>query len=197
MIPPFDESVFINCPFDQNYKPFFHAIIFASCACGFTPRCALEFAGDPFRIQKIMTVIRECQFGIHDISISDGRLNMPLELGLFMGCQIYGDSQQQTKSYLILEGEPFSSKQYLSDLAGIDPKAHKNEVHLLIDCVREWLVSYSKKPRNIPHSPYIMEKYEEFQKSLPGICTKNKWTPDRLLFPEFLGLASTWITAKF
>ena len=34
--------MFINCPFDAQYKPFFEAIVFAIFHCGFRPRCALE-----------------------------------------------------------------------------------------------------------------------------------------------------------
>ena len=36
------DRVFINCPFDQNYKPLFEAIIFTIYDCGFRPICALE-----------------------------------------------------------------------------------------------------------------------------------------------------------
>jgi len=35
-------SVFVNCPFDTQYKPLFEAIVFTVFACGFQPRCALE-----------------------------------------------------------------------------------------------------------------------------------------------------------
>ena len=33
-------KVFINCPFDEQYKPLFHAAVFAVIDCGFIPRCA-------------------------------------------------------------------------------------------------------------------------------------------------------------
>ena len=35
-------NVFINCPFDSEYAPLFHAIVFAVIHCGYTVRCALE-----------------------------------------------------------------------------------------------------------------------------------------------------------
>lgn len=34
-------SVFINCPFDPSYRKVFEAIVFAVCALGFEPQCAL------------------------------------------------------------------------------------------------------------------------------------------------------------
>lgn len=195
--PVFEESVFINCPFDEQFKKIFHAIIFTIHACDFTPRCALEFEGDANRLQKITNLIQDCQFGIHDVSHKDGRLNMPLELGLFIGCQKYGVGKQKKKSYLILEGKRYSSKIYLSDLAGQDPMAHEFKVMSVMGCVRDWLTSKSSYPDGIPHLPYLMAKYLEFNTQLPEMCTYNHWSPKRLLFPEFSGLASSFIFACF
>jgi hypothetical protein len=62
-------NVFINCPFDVEFEPLFHAIVFAVIQCGYTVRCALE-ADDTgaTRIDRIYRLIEECRFGIHDIS---------------------------------------------------------------------------------------------------------------------------------
>jgi hypothetical protein len=35
-------NIFINCPFDVEFEPVFHAIVFAVIQCGYTVRCALE-----------------------------------------------------------------------------------------------------------------------------------------------------------
>ena len=196
-VPVYEESVFINCPFDKKYKPLFQAMIFTIKACDFTPRCALEFEGDPNRLQKITTVIRNCKFGVHDVSLPDGRLNMPLELGLFMGCQTYGYSKHKNKTYLILEGQPHSSKAYLSDLAGQDPMAHYGKPIKVIECLRDWLVSNAKDASLIPSSDYIKKKYKEFKTELPAMCAAIKWNDKNLLFPEFLGLAESWLAINF
>ena len=65
----FSKSVFISCPFDDQYTAMFEAAVFAVMECGFTPRCALEIidAGE-IRIDKINRIIAICKFGIHDIS---------------------------------------------------------------------------------------------------------------------------------
>jgi hypothetical protein len=90
--------VFINCPFDNRYRPLFNAIVFAVYDLGFLARCSLEEddAGD-FRLSKIERIIEECQFGINDLSAvaldtvtNLPRFNMPLELGLFFGCRRFG-----------------------------------------------------------------------------------------------------------
>jgi hypothetical protein len=39
--PSLDRGVFVNCPFDTDYKELFDALIFSVYDCGFYPRCAL------------------------------------------------------------------------------------------------------------------------------------------------------------
>ena len=46
-------SVFINCPFEQQYKRLFDALVFAVQDCAFYVRCALEFPAGGFRFQTI------------------------------------------------------------------------------------------------------------------------------------------------
>jgi hypothetical protein len=66
----YDKSVFLNCPFDQAYKPLFEAIVFTVFDCGFRPRCALETeGGGQVRIERI--------FGL----IGDSRPNFPSSAG--------------------------------------------------------------------------------------------------------------------
>ena len=84
----YDQRVFINCPFDEDYRAMFEAIVFTVHACGLTPRCALEAdnAVEP-RFEKIVRIIKSCRFGIHVVSRTQlnaeglPRFNMPLELG--------------------------------------------------------------------------------------------------------------------
>jgi hypothetical protein len=52
--------VFINCPFDDQYKAQFNAIVFTIYDCGFYPRCALESSDSgELRFQKICRLIRD------------------------------------------------------------------------------------------------------------------------------------------
>ena len=41
-VKDYSSNVFINCPFDQDFKDLFYAIIFSVFDCGFRARCALE-----------------------------------------------------------------------------------------------------------------------------------------------------------
>ena len=56
----YDVSVFLNCPFDDGYRPLLHAAIFAIQDCGFLARTALEDVGSgETRLDKIARIIGE------------------------------------------------------------------------------------------------------------------------------------------
>lgn len=94
---PFETSVFLNCPFDDEYLPLLRPILFAIIDLGFTPWIALESldSGKP-RIEKIISLIEASKYAVHDLSRSQARapgeyyrLNMPFELGLDVGCRLF------------------------------------------------------------------------------------------------------------
>ena len=95
---PFASSVFVNCPFDADYLPLLHAMLFAIHDCGFIARVAVEDIGsNEMRIEKIVRIISESCYSIHDISrveVSKSKLprfNMPFECGLAMGAIRYAE----------------------------------------------------------------------------------------------------------
>src|ERR1051325_3511272 len=104
----YDLNVFINCPFDTTYSPIFEAIVFAVHDAGFRPKCARErLDSSEVRLQKIVALIRESRFSIHDLSRTEvdsssalPRFNMPLELGIDLGCKAFS-RQHKDKSFLI------------------------------------------------------------------------------------------------
>ncbi len=145
------QQVFINCPFDPQYKDLFEAIVFAVSDCGFRPRCALEVDdGSQIRIEKIFNIISDCRFGIHDISkteLDEGtllpRFNMPLELGMFLGAKKYGQGEHRDKTCLILDRESYRYQKFISDISGQDIRSHGNDPRMSISIVRNWLRSSS------------------------------------------------------
>ena len=104
----YSRSIFINCPFDDEYQKLFESIIFAVLSCGFIPRCAKESMDiDEIRINKIFNIIHDSKYGIHDISRVEvtkssflPRFNMPLELGIFIGCQKFGNKNDKVNYHL-------------------------------------------------------------------------------------------------
>src|SRR5258705_2194475 len=128
----FGLNVFINCPFDKEYKSIFDAIVFTVHLAGFRPRCALEASNAATnRLQKIMNIIAQCKYGVHDISRTElgvnglPRFNIPLELGLDLGAEKYGVKHLRSKSLLILDRTPFRYQQFISDISGQDVQAHR------------------------------------------------------------------------
>ena len=100
-LPAFENSVFINCPFDSGYQDLMLAIVFSVAAHGFVPRSARETEGDPEpRFSRILTTIARLKYSIHDLSRSTGeggdnlaRFNMPLELGMAAAFRLSGRAQ--------------------------------------------------------------------------------------------------------
>jgi hypothetical protein len=196
------DQVFINCPFDGEYRPMFEALVFAVHDCGFVARCALELEdGSQVRIDKIEQIIDECRLGIHDISRTEldatwslPRFNMPLELGLFLGAKRYGTGRQRQKLCLILDRDPFRYQKYCSDIAGQDIRSHDGEPHEAVKRVRDWLRNATvESDVVIPSGSVMVERYERFQSALPLLCDKLRLERDELLFNDFTTLAAEWL----
>jgi len=152
----YNRNVFLNCPFDEDYQDLQNAILFAVTDSGYRVRSALEENdGGVVRIDKIVRLIEESRLGIHDISRTEldpanqlPRFNMPFELGLFLGAKELGTRRQREKGCLILDVEKYRFQKFLSDIAGQDPRAHDNNISIVITIVRNWL--NSKSDHRIP-----------------------------------------------
>jgi hypothetical protein len=196
----YERSVFLNCPFDAEYRPLLHAQVFAVQHCGFLARSAQEVEdGGEVRIGRIKRTIRECGYGIHDISRVelDGdrlpRFNMPLELGLFLGAQEYGDPEQNRKRSLVLDSEPFRYQRFCSDIAGQDVRAHFNDPGKVISAVRAMLATALHGVERIPGDAVIRKRYRLFRGELPALCQRLHIRPAELQFVELRSLIEEWI----
>jgi hypothetical protein len=201
-LPRSNKSVFINCPFDDGYRPVFDAIVFAVCVLGFRARCSRE-ADDSgeVRLAKIERLIQECQFGIHDISAVEldpvhllPRFNMPLELGMFFGCKRFGSGAQKRKISLILDREPYRYQKFISDIAGHDIRAHYCEPQRAIIAVRDWIATQTGQPA--PGGGRIAERYDQFRLNLPNLCRKMALDPDSLTFIDLSNVILDWLKSS-
>ena len=145
----FDQNVFVNCPFDEEFLPLLRPLLFTIRFLGFRPRIALEAldSGAP-RIQKIIGLIAESRYAIHDLSRLESkrageyyRLNMPFELGIDVGCRLFGNAAWRRKRCLVLEVEPYRYQAAVSDLAGSDIAVHGGNPQQVVAEVRNWLNS--------------------------------------------------------
>jgi hypothetical protein len=143
----FEKNVFVNCPFDEKYLPLLRPLLFTVIYLGLRPRIALEaIDSGALRLNRIIELIRESKFSIHDLSRSEAtvpgelyRLNMPFELGIDFGCRLFGRPRQREKRTLVLEAKPHRYKVSISDLAGADIECHYGEPYKVIGVVRNWL----------------------------------------------------------
>lgn len=196
----YESNVFINCPFDDGYKELFDAAVFAIFDCGFIARCALEEADSGgVRIEKIFNIIRECKYGIHDISRTEldpkhslPRFNMPLELGMFLGARHYGSGFQKEKGCIIFDREHFRYQKFISDIAGQDIIAHEDEKELVIKETRNWL-NGPPPGKNLPGGDHIIERYNMFSQELPEICKKLHLQPTKLTFTDLCTVIRAWL----
>ena len=196
------DNVFINCPFDEEYKPIFDAIVFAVFDCGFRARCSLEEDTGEVRIEKILRIIQDCRYGLHDISRTElclvnglPRFNMPFELGLFIGAKKYGDDEQSKKKYTVFDRERYRFQMFISDIAGQDIKNHENDPEQAMRSVRSWLASSSKRT-TVPTFNTIRDHYRQFRIELPDICHSVNHDLEDLSFNDYAILLTEWLSQK-
>ena len=166
--PPFERSVFINCPFDEGYEPILQAILFCVVYLGLQPRIARERNDSAeARIEKIANLIEESKFSIHDLSRAQAatqgelyRLNMPFEYGIDWACRRWF-SGRGAKRLLILEEKPYRYQAALSDVAGSDIQYHNSDFQVAVRKVRNWLVSEAGV--EAPGPARVLARYTDFQ----------------------------------
>jgi len=194
------QRVFINCPFDSEYKPLFEAIVFAVLSCGFRPRCALEVDdSSEVRIDRIFKIIAECKYGIHDISRTQvtsasglPRFNMPLELGMFLAAKRFGTGKQRRKVCLVLDTMPYRYQQFISDIAGQDIQVHNNSAREAITVMRNWLRNASRSTI-LPGGMEIYRRFQLFEQKLPALCVELKVQRNELTFNDSVSIISNWL----
>ncbi len=88
-----NRGVFINCPFDLDYKEQLNVLLFTVCDGGLSPRIAFPIRPilESFVLQRSLKLIKECRYAIHDksrVGIETNtqmpRYNVVLELAIFL-----------------------------------------------------------------------------------------------------------------
>ena len=207
--PPFDLAVFVNCPFDEPFKPLLDAILFAIHDCGFAARTALEESGSgETRLDKLVRVIGECRFSIHDISRTETtqssplpRFNMPFECGLALGAIRYRRPLRSgSRDFLLMAAEDFQDKRTLSDLAGQDASYHGNDPRRLIKATRRFLASKASEVLAagavVRGDSSITARLSRFSEDLPAMAASVNISAAEIrsfdYLPEWLGFATRW-----
>ncbi|HEX8266252.1 MAG TPA: hypothetical protein VF596_12655, partial [Pyrinomonadaceae bacterium] len=65
----FEKNIFINCPFDDEYRILLQPLLFTIIYFNFNPRIATERSDSgEQRIDKICELIKSSKYSIHDLS---------------------------------------------------------------------------------------------------------------------------------
>jgi len=195
----YERNVFINCPFDDDYAPLFEAIVFAINDAGFRPKCARErLDSSQIRLQKIIELIAASRYSIHDLSRTAldatnalPRFNMPLELGIDLGCKAFNPNCAD-KSFLIFDSEQYRFQKFVSDIGGQDIHQHGNSAKAAVARVRDWLRTESGRT-DLPGGAAIYSRYENFRADQPAICAELKLDLAQLTFLDFSYTIARWL----
>lgn len=199
----FEDNVFINCPFDKDYYGLLRPILFTTLYLGLKPRIALERSdsGEP-RITKIIEMIQESKYAIHDLSRLKARkageyfrLNMPFELGIDVGCRNFGSAPLTQKRCLILESERYRFQAALSDLSGSDIAVHRNEPEQAATEVRNWFANQCRP--NAAGPSKVWGAFTDFMAANYDVL-KDRGFSDKdveaLPMPELVAGMESWIS---
>jgi hypothetical protein len=196
----YNDQVFINCPFDGQYLNMFRACVFTVLDAGFVPRCSREVDNAMrFRLESIVRIIKECRYGIHDLSRVGldttsrlPRFNMPFELGVFYGAEHFGIAHQKKKECLVLERYRHRYHKFISDIAGVDVTEHRNVQRTLILAVRNWLVTASHRT-SVPLGEKICDRFKMFQADIKRACRHRSTDYDSMPFVELVWNMTEWL----
>lgn len=201
----FETNVFVNCPYDDHFRPLLRPLLFTVLCAGLNPRMAAErLNSGETRFSKIVELVRESKYAIHDLSRIKAkrageyfRLNMPFELGLDVGCSCFGSGEQLSKRCLILEKEPYRYQVALSDLSNSDIAAHYDEPARVVTAIRHWLVN--DVGIDLPGPSALFDQFMQFMADNYEYLLDHGFNKDDipgLPVPELIRYMREWVAAN-
>jgi hypothetical protein len=155
------QSVFLNIPYDRQFRSLYLAYIAGLVHLGFVPRVTLGLSGGARRLDKILAEIQGCRYSIHDLSrvgvdrhppFATPRFNMPFELGLAVAWE---KANPEKHTWFVFEERAYRVQKSLSDLNGTDPHIHDGQVG---GVMRE-LANAFQRTENRPSVPEMMRTF--------------------------------------
>lgn len=143
-------SVFLNIPYDSAFENLYLAYIAGLSAFGLIPRATLEIPTSQRRLDRILKLIQQCTYSIHDLSRVQldaraprvPRFNMPFELGL----AVAQDAGNRRQTWYVCETVPYRINKSLSDLNGTDVRTHGGTVRGVFGTLCEIFVRKTRQP---------------------------------------------------
>ena len=143
-------SVFLNIPYDSAFENLYLAYIAGLSAFGLIPRATLEIPTSQRRLERILKLIQECAYSIHDLSRVQldaraprvPRFNMPFELGLAVAQNV----RNRQETWYVCETVPHRVGKSLSDLNGTDVRIHGGTVRGVFGALCDVFVRKTRRP---------------------------------------------------
>jgi hypothetical protein len=198
-------SVFINCPFDEEYKSLLRPMLFTVVYAGLVPRLASEKSDSlEHRLEKIVRLIKECKYSIHDLSRLKAaraneffRINMPFELGIDYGCRRIANNYLSKKRSLIFESRRYDIQKAFSDLNGVDIKSHNNNPAQAVQALQHWLIE-TVGLSHVDSPSVIWDNFTDFHYNLYRRRQAHGYTKNDLKMmpvPQYIRFITQWIAS--
>ena len=168
----YQNSVFLNFPYDEQFTDLFLAYVVGVCSYDLTPRTTLEIVGGEQRLRRIANLIQSCYLSFHDLSRVEldslepftPRFNMPFEAGLAAMFSLIDSNH----IYFVFETDYRRLQKSLSDLGGTDVYAHGGTPDGVLREVSNALINAKHRPT----MKQMLHIWNRVKKSLPEILKK-------------------------
>ena len=168
-------DVFINLPFDSDYEPLFLAMIAGLISLGLNPRSVVQISGSKDRLRRLVEIIQECPFSVHDLSrvqrsgkgpFRVPRFNMPFELGLAAAVSITASGA--IRQWRVIEGVRHRVGHSCSDVDGYNAEIHGGTVRGMFESLSNIFPDPPKAPlTDIIDMFWVYRRLRRFRKRLP------------------------------
>jgi len=189
-----EHSVFLNVPYDSAFENLFLAYIAGISAFGFTPRATLEIPFGERRLDRILALIQQSRYSVHDLSRVQldrkaprtPRFNMPFELGLVIALE---KSVHPNHAWIVCESVAHRIKKSLSDLDGTDAYIHGGTIAGVFRELGNAFVGSRRQPTVTEMLQIYRVLRAQFQSVLAKAGAKDPF--NARVFKELCVLAST------
>lgn len=187
-------SVFLNVPYDAAFENLLLAYIAAISAYGFAPRATLEIPFGQRRLDRILALIHQSRYSVHDLSRvqldrkapKTPRFNMPFELGLTVALE---KTALPDHSWIVCESMRRRINKSLSDLDGTDAYIHDGTVAGVFREMGNAFVGSRRQPTVTEMSQIYRVLRAKFRTILKKAGAKDAF--NARVFKELCVLAST------
>jgi hypothetical protein len=188
-----DDRVFLNVPYDPQFKNLYIAYIVGLTELGLKPTATLAIPGGEARLDRIFELIQTCRYSVHDLSRVElsrtppatPRFNMPFELGMAVA---WAKLHPERHTYIACESVNRRAQKSLSDMGGTDFNIHSGTPR---GVMRELCNAFVRQ-REKPTVPGMMKRYEMVRKLIPKMMQQNgaETLFEARAFEDLVGLAA-------